>query len=87
MEESLEKIQETHILARRQILYRMMYETSKKNFCSNFALRAPYIIFSISLIIFTCVANKIVRFVPKLAFPMYDKYIPSKTFQIAVTVA
>jgi hypothetical protein len=29
MEESLEKIQGTHILTRRQILYRMMYETSK----------------------------------------------------------
>ncbi len=30
MEESLEKIQGTHILARRQILYRMMYETLRQ---------------------------------------------------------
>jgi hypothetical protein len=32
----------TYILAHRQILYRMMCETSRKKFCSNLALRAPY---------------------------------------------
>jgi hypothetical protein len=42
MERGLKKAHKTYILARRQILYRRMYETSKKIFCSNFALRAPY---------------------------------------------
>jgi hypothetical protein len=44
MKESLEKLQETPIRDRRLILYRMMYETSKKNLCSNLALRAPYML-------------------------------------------
>jgi hypothetical protein len=32
MERGLKKAHKTYILARRQILYRMMYETSKRNF-------------------------------------------------------
>jgi hypothetical protein len=36
MEGSLEKIHGTHVLARHEILYRMMYKTSKKKFLFEF---------------------------------------------------
>ncbi len=43
------KAPKPYILARCQILYPMMYEASEKSVCSTFALRAPYLVFSISL--------------------------------------
>jgi hypothetical protein len=49
MERGLKKAHKTYILARRQILYRMMYETSEKSVCSIFALRAPWYSVSLSI--------------------------------------
>jgi hypothetical protein len=36
MEKSLQKLQRTHILTRREMLYRTVYKTSKKNFLLEF---------------------------------------------------
>jgi hypothetical protein len=38
MERGLKKAHKTYILARRQILYRMMYETSKNKICARILL-------------------------------------------------